>query len=182
MAEWVKNSLLCKSEDLSSNLPECCKSWTDRTVVCVPMGRWEVKTGDVPVPASLVYTVVIYKRERNVDGNRSQTRKETSQRGQRCMLFTQIKKNNNNASARKWKECLFIQHTLPDCSHTLSLFNPPNNHLKHNQCFHFISKTETQVINEERCVLGKIHHCYSQRQLGGFSTRMQTISYKASGL
>lgn len=56
------------------------------------MGRREVKTGDVPVPASLVYTVVIYKRERNVDGNKSQMRKETSQRGQRCMLFTQIKK------------------------------------------------------------------------------------------
>lgn len=55
------------------------------------MGRWEVKTGSSPVPASLVYTVVIYKREGNADGKTSQMRKEASQRGQRWMLFTQIK-------------------------------------------------------------------------------------------
>lgn len=55
------------------------------------MGRWEVKTGDSPVPASLVHAVVIYKREGNVDGKTSQMRKEASQRGQRGILFTQIK-------------------------------------------------------------------------------------------
>lgn len=100
--------MLYKYEDQSSNPQNGVKSrWVEQFVwePHVPMGRQEVKIGEVPGPASQLCAVANYKRGKHVDGKKE---KRTESKGQRCMLFIQPKRKKNNSSAQKWKECLFI--------------------------------------------------------------------------